>query len=108
MNDFADLRARIDSYDTRSLMRSRYVRPARDWSGILFPALITLGALALIAGAIVFSVASLEAHSGMHCVRSHDETYLMPVTTGKTTTLIPETDTVCDEWVPNQPATPTP
>jgi hypothetical protein len=89
---------------------SRYDRPTRTRGSAswLPKTLISIGAVAIAAVVVAAIVVAAQAHAGMHCVRSHDETYLMPVKVGKTTTWIPETDTVCDEWVPNQTTTPSP
>lgn len=61
--------------------------------------------------AIYYAATQPDPHAGQHCVRSHDETYLMPIQhyVGKGiyfTTYLPETDSVCDEWVPNATETP--
>lgn len=38
---------------------------------------------------------------GRPCVRGHDQTYMQPMSfDGKTTTFIPETEFVCDEYGP--------
>lgn len=53
-------------------------------------------------------------HKGEHCVQSHQETVMVPITntipgangTFTTyTTFIYEDETVCDKWVPDNPAT---
>lgn len=51
-----------------------------------------------------------DEHKGQYCARSHSESYMYPMiyVVGKipVTTYIPETRTVCDEWLPTTPSTP--
>lgn len=73
-----------------------------------------LGVVA-VAGLAVAGLAACgsDPHKNMHCVRSHDQSYEQPIygymMVGKVTvpyviSYIPETQTVCDQWVPNAPA----
>lgn len=60
-----------------------------------------IAAISLAVAAVAVIAGCGDPHANQHCVQSHDETYLMPVSDGKTTIFLPETESVCDRWVPN-------
>lgn len=73
---------------------------SRIWK-IPLAVLVVLCVLGGIAYGIDRWVNAPDPHAGQRCVQSHDETWLMPISVGKTVTLIPEVESVCDKWVPN-------
>jgi len=55
-------------------------------------------AAAVVGVALVGALTTGCEDDGAVCVHSHLETQLIPVMTGKTTTLVPHMVSVCDRW----------
>jgi hypothetical protein len=66
-----------------------------------------------VAAAVVVLAGCGDDHPGEHCVRSHEESGIMPqaavgMNGQVTTVMVPYIDVVCDEWAPNDPSTVSP
>ena len=78
------------------LQKREYVKQQRRKAAITL--IIGLLIIAFVIGGTVLIVNEVKFEDAHVCVASH-ETYV-PITVGKTTTIIPET--VCDKWVPKK------
>lgn len=58
--------------------------------------------LALAVVGVALALATLTACDDRECLRGHSEIQLMPIYNGKTTTLIPTSVFVCDEYAPEE------